>query len=208
MSLLSYDDVRPWARAIKSKVVSREMPPWGADPDQGLKMRNDPSLSKTQIDTIAAWVDGGAPRGNDADLPPAPKFARDGRSAASPTTCSRCRSSSTSPPKASWACRCSIRRFRSRRSFCRGPRDPARQSRGRASRRRLRRRHSRRCDARQRPPDGQDGKVIGDRGSSGLPRTEGMGLPGSAKLLSWVPGRGVDAHRPNVGKRIPAGKYH
>ena len=64
MSLLSYDDVRPWARAIKSKVVSREMPPWGADPEQGLKMRNDPSLSKAQIDTIAAWVDAGAPRGN------------------------------------------------------------------------------------------------------------------------------------------------
>ncbi|MGH9176147.1 MAG: thiol-disulfide isomerase, partial [Vicinamibacterales bacterium] len=75
MSLLSYDDVRPWARAIKSKVISREMPPWGADPDQGLKMRNDPSLSKTQIDTISAWVDAGAPRGSDADLPPAPTFA-------------------------------------------------------------------------------------------------------------------------------------
>src|SRR5262245_22107245 len=75
MSLLSYEDVRPWARAIKSKVASREMPPWGADPDQGLKMRNDPSLSKAQIDTIAAWVDAGAPRGNDADLPPAPRFA-------------------------------------------------------------------------------------------------------------------------------------
>ena len=54
---------------------------------------------------------------------------------------------------------------------------------------------------------GSDGKVIGDRGSAGLPRTEGMGLPGSSKLLSWVPGRGVDKHRPNVGKRIPAGKY-
>ncbi|MBD0324479.1 MAG: hypothetical protein ICV72_14000 [Aldersonia sp.] len=52
-----------------------------------------------------------------------------------------------------------------------------------------------------------DGKLIGDRGAAGLPRTEGMGLPGSSKLLSWVPGRGVDIHRPNVGKRIPAGKY-
>jgi hypothetical protein len=49
--------------------------------------------------------------------------------------------------------------------------------------------------------------VIGERGAPGLPRTEGMGLPGASKLLSWVPGRGVDAHRPNVGKRIPAGKY-
>ena len=41
MSLLSYEDVRPWAKAIKTKVVAREMPPWGADPTQTLKMRND-----------------------------------------------------------------------------------------------------------------------------------------------------------------------
>src|SRR5438093_1131146 len=75
MTLMSYDDVRPWAKAIKTKVVSREMPPWGADPDHSLKMRNDRSLSKQQIETIAAWVDAGAPRGNDADLPPLPKFA-------------------------------------------------------------------------------------------------------------------------------------
>jgi len=75
MTLMSYDDVRPWAKAIKTKVVSREMPPWGADPDHSLKMRNDRSLSKQQIETIAAWVDGGAPRGNDADLPPMPTFA-------------------------------------------------------------------------------------------------------------------------------------
>jgi len=53
---------------------------------------------------------------------------------------------------------------------------------------------------------GPDGKVVGARGSKGLPSTEG-GLPGSSKLLSWVPGRGVDAHRADIGKRIPAGKY-
>src|SRR3954467_6160689 len=73
MTFLSYEDVRPWARVIKNKVVAREMPPWGADPEHSLKMRNDRSLSKEQIDTIVRWVDGGAPRGNDADLPPAPK---------------------------------------------------------------------------------------------------------------------------------------
>src|SRR5439155_8475839 len=75
MTLLSYEDVRPWAKVIRNKVASREMPPWGADPDHSLKMRNDRSLTRQQIETIAAWVDGGAPRGNDADLPPAPKFA-------------------------------------------------------------------------------------------------------------------------------------
>src|SRR5512145_2328792 len=75
MSLLSYEDARPWARAIKAKVVAREMPPWGADMTQTLPMRNDISLSQKEIDTIAAWVDGGAVRGNAADMPPAPKFA-------------------------------------------------------------------------------------------------------------------------------------
>ncbi len=74
MSLLSYDEARPWARAIKSKVVNREMPPWGADPAVG-HFANDPSLSQTEIDTIAAWVDAGAPEGDAAALPKAPEFA-------------------------------------------------------------------------------------------------------------------------------------
>jgi hypothetical protein len=74
MSLMTYEDARPWARAIKTKVTKREMPPWGADPAVG-KFKNDPSLSQAQIDTIAAWVDGGAPEGNKADLPKPPQFA-------------------------------------------------------------------------------------------------------------------------------------
>ena len=74
MSLISYDDVRPWARAVKSKVVSREMPPWGAD-SSVRAYKNDVSLSQDEIDLIAAWVDGGAPRGNEADLPEMPEFA-------------------------------------------------------------------------------------------------------------------------------------
>jgi hypothetical protein len=74
MSLLSYDEVRPWARAIKARVVAREMPPWSADPAHGA-FRNDPRLAQKDIDTIAAWVDAGAPKGNDADMPAAPKYA-------------------------------------------------------------------------------------------------------------------------------------
>ncbi len=74
MSLIAYDDVRPWARAVKSKVVSREMPPWGAD-SSVRAYKNDASLSQDEIDVIAAWVDGGAPRGDDADLPAVPEFA-------------------------------------------------------------------------------------------------------------------------------------
>jgi len=74
MTLTSYDEVRPWAKVIRNKVVAREMPPWFADPTHTLKMRNDRSLSPAQIDTIAKWVDGGAPKGNDADLPALPTF--------------------------------------------------------------------------------------------------------------------------------------
>ena len=74
MSLMTYEEVRPWARAVRAKVEAREMPPWGAAP--GMQVyRNDPSLSDAEIETIAAWVDGGALRGNDADLPPLPVFA-------------------------------------------------------------------------------------------------------------------------------------
>jgi mono/diheme cytochrome c family protein len=73
MSLLSYKDARPWARSIKEKVVTREMPPWHADPHFG-QFSNDRRLSQRDIDTISAWVDGGAAEGNPKDLPPAPKF--------------------------------------------------------------------------------------------------------------------------------------
>ena len=74
MSLLTYQSTRPWARSIKSKVVSREMPPWHADPSASLPFKNDRRLSQDQVDTIVAWVDGGSPQGNVADLPAAPTF--------------------------------------------------------------------------------------------------------------------------------------
>src|ERR1041385_2885535 len=74
MSLVTYDEVRPWAKSIRKKVASREMPPWGADPHFG-KFKDDRSLSDVQIQTIAAWVDAGAPKGRDADLPPVPALA-------------------------------------------------------------------------------------------------------------------------------------
>ena len=74
MSLTTFDDARPWARSIKQRVVSGAMPPWGADPAHGT-FKNDPRLTPKEIETIAAWVDGGAPKGDDKDLPPAPTFA-------------------------------------------------------------------------------------------------------------------------------------
>jgi hypothetical protein len=75
MSLLTYQDVRPWVRSIKQRVVAREMPPWGIDPHIGLQsFKNDPSLRQDEIDTIVKWVDNGAPMGNVADLPKPRQF--------------------------------------------------------------------------------------------------------------------------------------
>jgi len=74
MSLTTFDEARPWARSIKTKVVSRAMPPWGADPAHGT-FKNDPRLTEKEIETVVAWVDAGAPKGDDKDLPPTPKFA-------------------------------------------------------------------------------------------------------------------------------------
>ena len=73
MSLMTFEDARPWARAIKQRVTARTMPPWGADPAHGT-FKNDPRLADRDIETIARWVDAGAPKGEDADLPVAPKF--------------------------------------------------------------------------------------------------------------------------------------
>jgi mono/diheme cytochrome c family protein len=77
MSLLSYKEVRPWARSIKEKVVNREMPPWSPDPAYG-EFTNDHRLAQKDIDTIAAWVDQGAKEGNPKDLPKTPEFVTGG----------------------------------------------------------------------------------------------------------------------------------
>src|SRR6058998_77702 len=75
MSLLTYEDVRPWARAIKEKVATREMPPWYIDKNVGVRhFTNDVSLTDEEIGTIVKWVDNGAPNGNPADMPPPRRF--------------------------------------------------------------------------------------------------------------------------------------
>jgi mono/diheme cytochrome c family protein len=75
MSLLTYEDARPWARAIKDQVIQRVMPPWPLDKTIGIQeFKNDISLTDEQIATIAQWVDAGAPRGDPADLPPSVKW--------------------------------------------------------------------------------------------------------------------------------------
>src|SRR4051812_1938018 len=72
MSLITYKDARPWAKSIRQRVASRQMPPWHIDKSVGIqKFKNDMSLTDDQIATVMAWVDGGALEGNPADLPPA-----------------------------------------------------------------------------------------------------------------------------------------
>ena len=70
MSLVTYEQARPWAKAIRERVITRQMPPWHIDPTVGVqKFKNDMSLSQAQIDTIVHWVDQGAPPGDANDMP-------------------------------------------------------------------------------------------------------------------------------------------
>ena len=76
MSLVTYEETRPWARAIKDKVVSRTMPPWYIDKNIGVQeFKYDRSLTDSQIATIVAWVDTGASLGNPSDMPSPRVFA-------------------------------------------------------------------------------------------------------------------------------------
>lgn len=71
MSLLTYEDVRPYARSIKNRVAARIMPPWHVERNIGItSFKDDPSLTDEEIATIVAWADQGAPRGDIADMPP------------------------------------------------------------------------------------------------------------------------------------------
>src|SRR6186997_1843683 len=62
MSLLTYQDARPWAKGIKAKVLAHEMPPWFADPRYG-SFQNKRGLTQAQIETLVAWSYAGAPQG-------------------------------------------------------------------------------------------------------------------------------------------------
>jgi hypothetical protein len=72
MSLVTFEETRPWARSIKNRVVARQMPPWHLDRTVGIqKFQNDRSLTDEQINTIVKWIDGGSPKGDPKDMPPA-----------------------------------------------------------------------------------------------------------------------------------------
>jgi hypothetical protein len=69
MSFLTYESTRPWAKAIKAAVISKQMPPWFADDHYG-QFRNAPKLTQADIHTLAAWADSGAREGDVIDKPP------------------------------------------------------------------------------------------------------------------------------------------
>ena len=73
MSLLTYRDARPWAKAIREAVLTRKMPPWFADPHYG-KFSNDRSLTNNEIATLVSWVDGGAREGDSIRRPVADRM--------------------------------------------------------------------------------------------------------------------------------------
>src|SRR4030095_11509871 len=78
MSLVTFEETRPWARSIKARGAARQMPPWHIDPTVGIQhFKNDRSLTAEQIDTIVQWVDAGAPRADRGDMPPPKQFATD-----------------------------------------------------------------------------------------------------------------------------------
>jgi hypothetical protein len=74
MSLASYEEARPWAKAIKEELLEKRMPPWHAMRGYG-EFRNAPAITQREIDLIVNWVEGGAPRGDEKDLPPGPLFS-------------------------------------------------------------------------------------------------------------------------------------
>ncbi|MBV8841517.1 MAG: cytochrome c [Bryobacterales bacterium] len=78
MSLMTYEQTRPWAKAIRQRVITRQMPPWHLDKTVGVqKFKNDISLSDDQIATIVQWVDAGAPQGDPKDMPAPKQWPRD-----------------------------------------------------------------------------------------------------------------------------------
>lgn len=82
-SLITYDEARPWAKAIREEVLERRMPPWGAVEGVGA-FRNDPGLTPLEIEMLVNWVEGGAPEGDAIYLPPRPAFDGSAKSVVAP----------------------------------------------------------------------------------------------------------------------------
>jgi hypothetical protein len=205
MSLLTYEEVRPWSRAIRRRVLSREMPPWGADPRYG-EFRNARRLTEQQLDTIVRWVDEGSPRGDLKDLPKPPAFA-DGWQFGTPDYVVEMPIAFDIPaegqiPLQNFFVPVPFAEDRFVEALEIRPSAPGVLHHGGAYVVDL-------------PPGTKivDGRAIGPEGRA-VTRGDVRGVgesrfetQGASKLISFVPGRGVERHRPGVAKRIAAGKY-
>src|SRR5216117_175672 len=80
MSLVTYEDARPWAKSIAARVGARQMPPWHIDKTIGIqKFKNDRSLDDEQLAAILRWVTAGAPKGDPKDMPPPKQWPDESR---------------------------------------------------------------------------------------------------------------------------------
>jgi hypothetical protein len=204
MPLQTYDEARPWVRSIKSMVVKREMPPWFADPAHG-KFKDDRRLTQREIDTLVAWVDGGAPRGSDADLPPAPKFV-EGWQRGEPDFVFELPEVDI-PAEGQvdiqyrWV-RIPFESDRFAQAMELRPSNPAVL-------------HHARADVVDLPEGARivDGKVVFEDGAASefdrrrnRPSVDGFSFARST-LISFIPGSNLEVHRPGTAKRLDAGKY-
>ena len=207
MALITYQNVRPWARAIKNKVVAHEMPPWGASP-ASMKIANDRSLSQKDIETIVRWADGGVPKGDDKDLPAVPTFPAGGWAFGQPDAVIDLPIEVQVPPtgefpqtsyfvKSPFPTDVWIQKMQVRTS------NPAIV-------------HHATLFIRQMPEGTvlKDGRPVvdgvrteGERDGlnlqAGLPPGSGPGI----RLVSYVPGRGWEAYADGVARRLPKGAY-
>ncbi len=208
MSLLSYEDARPWAKAIKGKVVAREMPPWGADMTADACRCATTSASRRRRSTRSRRGSMAAPRrAMPPTCRPTPKFATGWTAGTEPDLVLEMPVEFDIPAEGELG----VQMFYSKVPWTEDRFAEIVELKP-SNRAVLHHAGIFFVDI----PEGasivngrivdKDGKVIGDRGSRGLPSTD-SGLPGSSKLLSWVPGRGLDHHRADIGKRLPAGKY-
>jgi hypothetical protein len=99
MSLVNYDEARPWAKAIRDQVVARSMPPWGAVKGVG-SFQDDPSLTEVEIQMLVAWVEGGAPKGDDDSI--APKLQTQTKAHSAPKAVAKAPVRKTQPVAGEW----------------------------------------------------------------------------------------------------------
>jgi hypothetical protein len=217
MPLRTYEEVRPWAEAIRSTTEIREMPPWYAVPEKSLPMRNERNLTSEEIATLAAWADAGAPRGA-GELPPLPDLVEGWTVGRAPDYVFELPVEYEIPPEGEEEyldfyvpVPFEEDRFAEILEMRPGNRALVHH-----------------CGAFVVDlPEGArvvEGKLVKEDGSpwsakkadeAAPRRSEGfrqavfnqLSLEGTSKLISFVPGRGVERHQPGTGKRIAAGKW-